>query len=130
MAKILVIDDEPLVRLAVCRILELAGHEAREAANGREGLALAASWGPDVVITDILMPDMEGIETLSAIRKLAPNLPVIVMSGAGSAATLTYLKAAQRLGATHTLAKPFGVVELRRLVHLALSPPALEPGTG
>jgi len=109
MADILIIDDDPHIRRLMSRILQAAGHRVREAANGREGMRLFGERRADLVITDLVMPDAEGIETIRALRRDAPALPILAISGQMPAA---FLDAAVRLGATAALEKPFGVDEL------------------
>src|SRR3954466_13840356 len=81
MAHILIIEDDERVRRLFSTLLQHAGHQASEARDGREGLALQAECHPDLVITDIVMPGMEGLETISALRRLHPDLPIIAISG-------------------------------------------------
>jgi CheY-like chemotaxis protein len=109
---ILVIDDDPLVRYSVRTILEGAGHEVTEADNGRGGLECFRATRFDAVITDIIMPDMEGIETIRAIRALDRRMPVLAMSGGGRVGNTDFLKAAKALGADQVLQKPFEDDEL------------------
>src|SRR5689334_21685732 len=105
MALILVIDDDPAMRRLVTRVL--AGrHKVIEAENGAEGLTLRAQHHPDLIITDILMPQKEGIETMREVKKLAPATKIIAMSGDASP-NLMYLGMARSLGADAVLAKPF-----------------------
>jgi CheY-like chemotaxis protein len=112
MTHILLIDDDPLVRYSVRTILEGAGHEVTEADNGRGGLELFRGTRFDAVITDIIMPDMEGIETIRAIRALDKQMPVLAMSGGGRVGNTDFLKAAKALGADQVLQKPFEDDEL------------------
>ncbi len=105
MAEILVIDDEAQMRRLIARILNGAGHTVHQAGNGRDGIALFHRVHPVLVITDIVMPDMEGIEMIRELRQEAPTIPILAISGGGPA---VYLRAATGLGATATLAKPFG----------------------
>ena len=105
MAKILVVDDEPQMRRLIARILTGAGHKVHEAANGRDGIGVFQRVHPALVITDIVMPEMEGIEMIRELRQEAPTIPILAISGGGPA---VYLRAATGLGATATLAKPFG----------------------
>ncbi len=109
MADILVIDDDPQMRRLLVRILTRAGHSVREAANGTVGLTLFHQARPALIITDIVMPDGEGIETIRSVRLEDTTLPIIAISGANSA---LYLSAAGRLGATASLSKPFAPDEL------------------
>jgi DNA-binding NtrC family response regulator len=107
MADIVVIDDEPRYRRLVARVLTGAGHEVRQAADGAEGLAMCLERTPDLVITDIVMPRMEGIETILQLTRQRPGLAVLAMSGAEPASV--YLRAATALGAAASLPKPFTV---------------------
>jgi DNA-binding response OmpR family regulator len=107
MARILVIDDNPAVRSILLGALESAGHEVLLASNGAEGLELQRGHSSDIVITDIIMPEKEGLETIRDLRQLYPNLGIIAMSGGGkSVSTSSYLTTAGELGA-EVLLKPF-----------------------
>jgi CheY-like chemotaxis protein len=120
MATILVIDDEPQIRRVIRQALIRAGHDVAEAADGAEGLAHARAAMPDLIITDIMMPNREGIETIRDLRREAPALPILVISGnAGSA---LYMEMAKMLGAHAALAKPFRSAELLRAVEDLLAP--------
>ena len=112
MARILIIDDEKPVRDAVEAVAAAAGHETRCAADGRQGMIEFARFQPDVVVTDMLMPEKEGIETVIDLRKLRPDLPIIAISGGGRVGNMSFLKMAEHFGATHTLAKPFSAAQL------------------
>jgi CheY-like chemotaxis protein len=81
-ARILIIDDEPVLRVTFKYLLEEEGYRVWVAANGREGLDLFSRVHPDVVITDMVMPELDGAETIRRLRALAPRLPIIAMSGA------------------------------------------------
>jgi CheY-like chemotaxis protein len=113
MANILIIDDDQQMRRLLTRILKGGGHAVREAENGRSGIELFRQLRPALVITDIVMPDMEGIETILALRQGNPELPIIAISGGSDP---LYLTAAGKLGATATLRKPFSSDELIALV--------------
>lgn len=113
MKRALVIDDDPMVRSVVRRALESDGYGVVEAADGKEGLAVLDAEPVDVVLTDILMPGMDGIELLPEIRRVAPRVPVIAMSGGGAFPAGTVLGPATALGATGVLMKPFSIDELR-----------------
>ena len=113
MAEILVIDDEAQMRRLIARILNGAGHTVHQAGNGRDGIALFHRVHPVLVITDIVMPDMEGIEMIRELRQEAPTVPILAISGSG---TPLYLRAATTLGATAALAKPFEIAELLTVV--------------
>src|ERR1700722_17671919 len=102
MARILVADDEELVRASLPGVLRRAGHVVALAADGEDALRKFGSNRYDLVITDIVMPRMEGIETVRALRRLEPGVRIIAMSGRGSDGGF-YLKAAIALGADATL---------------------------
>jgi DNA-binding NtrC family response regulator len=117
MAEILVIDDEPHMRRLIARILNGSGHTVHQANNGRDGIGLFHRVHPALVITDIVMPDMEGIEMIRELHREAPTIPILAISGGGPA---VYLQAATGLGATAALAKPFGAAELLSVVERLL----------
>ena len=106
MARILVVDDERIIRFTLRQMLEKAGHEIFEAANGLEALKSIDELGVDLVITDIIMPEKEGIETIVELRRRRPDLKIIAVSGGGRTQNLDYLQIAKRFGADCTLAKP------------------------
>ena len=118
MAHILVIDDDAAVRWIIRRAVQADGHVVTEAINGTDGLRRFAQAPADLVITDILMPEGEGIETIIALRRGHPRLPIIAISG-GSPITERdgLLVSADLLGATEVLAKPFEVERLRATVN-------------
>jgi CheY-like chemotaxis protein len=117
MSEILVVDDEPQVRLLIARILSGAGHSVHEATNGKEGIVLFHRVHPALVITDIIMPDMEGIEMIRNLHREAPTIPILAISGGGPS---VYLRAATGMGASAALAKPFGAAELLSTVEQLL----------
>lgn len=118
---ILVVDDEPEVREIVLTILRLAGYEVAGAEHGGEALRELEQRSYDVVITDLLMPDKDGVETIREVRKRFPQLRIIAMSGGGHVAKESYLKMAQVFGANALLAKPFSRDELLRTVATVLA---------
>lgn len=115
MARILLIDDEALVRETMRMTLSEAGHAVEVAADGAEGLRMVHALRPDLVVTDIVMPAQEGIETIMAIRKAAFRMPIIAISG-GNTGKVDFLQAAAALGATRVLRKPFGGAVLLAMV--------------
>jgi len=121
MATILLIDDEELVRQTLGHTLTDGGHTVVFASDGAEGLRQMSGASPDLVITDIVMPDQEGLETIMALRKLAAALPIIAISGGGRGGSLDFLSAASALGATRVLRKPFGKAALLEAVNDCLS---------
>jgi putative two-component system response regulator len=117
MARVLVIDDEALVRSVIAEILVDAGHEVREATNAEEGLEALVTGGPDLIVSDILMPGLSGIELLRRVREQRPSLPVVLVTGAG---TYTNLSDALAGGADGLVMKPFSHAELAAAVAGAL----------
>ncbi|GBC62334.1 response regulator [Desulfonema ishimotonii] len=113
MARILIIDDEPQIRNMLKQMVERAGYDAEIAENGRDGLKLNAENPADLIITDIFMPEKEGIETIMALRKDHPDTKIIAISGGGCKGQVNYLKVAKSLGAMRTLNKP---IERHRLL--------------
>src|SRR5262245_16257398 len=113
MARILVIDDDPEVRRTIRNVLEKDGYVVGEARDGAEGLVAFSRERPDLVLCDIFMPNMEGMETILGLRTLAPGVKVVAMSGGHLAPGLTnYLPTAAHLGAVETLGKPFHLEDL------------------
>jgi DNA-binding response OmpR family regulator len=120
MARILVIDDDHAVRLTIQVFLERAGHEVICASDGEQGLRAFTSAAPQLIITDIIMPNKEGIETIMQIRERDAAIPIIAMSGGGRAGNEDFLKMAARLGANEVLAKPFEQHDLTAAVRRLL----------
>jgi CheY-like chemotaxis protein len=111
-ATILIIDDEDAIRSVIRRILERDGHTVHDAPDGGIGMQLARSELPDIVITDLIMPEREGIETIQELRNEFPNLKILAISGAGSVEQGGPLMDAELLGANASLPKPFQPDEL------------------
>jgi CheY-like chemotaxis protein len=120
MAVVLVIDDDESMRKLIARILGNK-HSVFSAANGHEGLTLLDEHKPDIVITDILMPQKEGIETMREIQERAPATKIIAISGGGAARNLMFLDVASVFGADAILAKPFRPAQLVQTVDEVLS---------
>ena len=112
MARVLVVDDESQMRELLCQALEGRGHTVDQAADGREALRRFAQQQPDLVITDLVMPEMEGIETIQALRRKCPAIPIIAISGGGRVEPENYLAIAGQIGADRTFAKPFRLEEI------------------
>jgi CheY-like chemotaxis protein len=112
MSRILVVDDDETFLRPLCQTLLCAGHEVLAAADGSAALKLYRQQPVDLVITDLVMPEKEGIETMMELRQLQPDLKIIAMSGGGYIHCTDYLQIARRLGANRTLAKPFTAQEL------------------
>ena len=112
MRLILLVDDDGPIRSVLRRTLERAGYAVVEATDGRSALAALAHNSVDLVLTDIIMPDMEGIELLRELKKALPELPVIAMSGGGILAASLYLQMAADMGAVRVLSKPFDSADM------------------
>ncbi|MEX0741267.1 MAG: response regulator [Phycisphaeraceae bacterium] len=116
MARILLIDDDELLRGMVHKTLQRAGFEVVDACDGKVGLERMDEGHFDLVITDMVMPEQEGIETVLALRAKHPQLPILAISGGGRGKPGDYLAMASKLGAAGTLAKPFDNDELIAVV--------------
>lgn len=122
---ILIIDDEPMIRHLIARILDRAGYPTVCAANGIQGLACFRRERPVLVITDIIMPEREGIETIRQIRREAPTLPIIAISGSRRNGGADFLVMARELGATEILRKPFEPLDLLTYVTRSIGAPQI-----
>ncbi len=125
MARILLVDDDPDFRRMLQQTLVHFGHTVIEAANGRAGVALFRQAGADLVITDMVMPEQDGLEVLLALRREQPPVKFIAISGGGPVSAAEYLKIATILGATRVLTKPIVAAALRAAIDEAL---AANPG--
>ena len=120
-ARVLVVDDDPSVREFLCFLLEQQGYEVTQAGTGREAIALVKASPVDLLVTDLVMPEIEGLETIQTLRKLQPELLIIAISGYQDGRFLTI---ASKLGSSATLAKPFSPREFLETVKSVLRPPA------
>ncbi len=120
MASILVIDDQEPIRRIVRRALENERHAVLDASDGELGMQILERETVDVVITDIFMPGLDGIQTLREIRKRFPAVRVIAMSGGDSTGLLDLRKDAELLGAVKSLQKPFTAREIVDVVRAVL----------
>jgi CheY-like chemotaxis protein len=116
MSCILVIDDDENVLTLMRRMLEPEGYDVLDAPDGRNGLRLCSCRHVDLVITDIIMPEMEGLEVIMGLRREMPDVKIIAVSGGGRIQPGDYLELASALGADLTLTKPFTLNELRDAV--------------
>jgi CheY-like chemotaxis protein len=128
MAKILLVEDEDDVRCLLLELLAQENHQVTASANGNEALALANFKRFDLVITDLIMPGMDGIEMIMELHSTMPDTKIIAMSGGGFDGSKNFLLLAQKLGATRTLMKPFDRQTLRDAIDAALEP--TEPPSG
>jgi CheY-like chemotaxis protein len=107
MSAVLLVDDDDSFRNAMIRILRGAGHSVRDLASGQEVSRVLAEAKVDVLVTDLIMPDVEGLETIRNVRRNHPALPIIAISGGGRLNPESYLTMAKGVGADRVLAKPF-----------------------
>ena len=122
MKRILVIDDEPHILLMVKKMLERAGYEVDLASNGSEGLRLFRELMPGLVITDIIMPEKEGLETIREMKRISGDLKIIAMSGGGKISADNYLETAKIFGASRLVEKPFSQKQLLTYVEELVGP--------
>jgi len=119
-AKLLVVDDDPVMQMTIRALLEQAGHAVAVASDGRKGLARFQAEAFDLLLLDIFMPGMDGLETMRLILKQRPDVPIIMTSGRAhtpnSTAEPDYLAMATKLGAISALSKPFKPAALLAMV--------------
>lgn len=120
MTQILIIDDDEAMRDLMARALRMKGYDVLVARDGREGLAEWERTQPDLVVTDLYMPNVDGIETILALRARKPGVPIVATSGGDSRSSFLALDSAGDLGATVVLPKPFSPDELWAAVATAL----------
>jgi CheY-like chemotaxis protein len=106
MANILIADDDPILRLTVSEFLGAVGHTVLEAADGREALDLIAAAAVDLLIVDMLMPNVDGLETIMELRKAGSTIPIVAISSGGRMDRSILLRPAVVFGADVTLSKP------------------------
>lgn len=112
MNKVLIIDDDPSIRQMLCRMLEREGYEVDTASNGREGVIKYRANPSEIVITDIIMPEQEGIETIRQLKSENKDCRIIAISGGGRIGPSDYLCMAKLIGASCTISKPFDRAQL------------------
>ncbi|MBN2373275.1 response regulator [bacterium] len=122
MPKILVIEDEESIRNMLRKLFEMSGYSVLEAADGETGCQICRDERPDIIITDIFMPEKEGLETIKDIRRDSPDVKIIAISGGGSrnphdSLTTNYLSVAAKFGAAYTFEKPFNIEDLLKAVN-------------
>ena len=116
---VLIIEDDAAIRQLLRFSLEEAGYMVREAPNGRKGLHAFRQAPPDLVITDIFMPDRDGLEVIESLQRTDPTPKILAISGASG--TMDYLKAAKAAGAVCVLRKPFTMSAVRNTIAALLS---------
>ena len=119
--RILVVDDDDLVREMISSILTSYGYDLAEATDGKIAIRMYNEQPFDLVITDLIMPDMDGIELITGLQGVDQNVKIIAISGGMVGASQTYLKTANLMGAQYTLPKPFKMEELLNVVSTALA---------
>jgi YesN/AraC family two-component response regulator len=120
MANILLVDDEPLVVETLSNAITSKGHTVVTAANGIEGMERFREGKFDLVITDIIMPDKEGIELIMEMKRHAPAVKIVAISGGGRTGSVEFLKMATKLGAVASLRKPIRLAEFYRVLSQSL----------
>ena len=123
MASILVIEDDPLIRQSLVKVLRREGHEVRDAAHGVAGVKSFRAQPAELVITDLVMPEQEGLATIMELRQIDPGLRIIAISGGMANDPKLYLQLAEKLGANRVLGKPFLAPELLAVVTAVLAQP-------
>jgi len=121
MARILIIDDEPQIRSMLMLMLERDGYEVIEAPDGVEGIKIYRQNPADLIITDLIMPNKDGIGMIIDLKKEFPDVKIIAMSGGGLNKPDGYLKGAKKLGAACTLTKPIDREEMLEAVRDTLN---------
>jgi DNA-binding response OmpR family regulator len=126
MARILVVDDNTSMREAVCEMLEQVGYTTVGAENGRNAAHIHRTEPIDLIITDLFMPDTDGLEIIYQFRREFPEVKIIAVSGGGTRGLVELLTVAKRMGAQRTLMKPFAWEELLAAVKELLPPTPTE----
>jgi DNA-binding response OmpR family regulator len=121
MFKILIIDDEANILFMLKKMLERYGYETELALNGVEGIEMFKNSKPDLVITDIIMPEKEGLETIREMKRIKSDLKIIAMSGGGKVSAENYLTIARIFGASKLIAKPFTIKDMLSAVRELLN---------
>lgn len=121
MNKILLIDDDPTIQNVFGQFLRGLGYEIISATNGKEGMKLLADDRPNLIITDILMPEMDGLEILLQIRTMHDDMPVIAISGGMRGLPVNFLRQAKLFGARHVFEKPVPLGVLQKAVEELLT---------
>jgi len=124
MARIVIIEDDDDLRPLLAQMILRLGHEVFAEPDGKAGLRRVQACSPDLVITDMVMPEKEGVETILELRRDFPRVKIIAISGGGRLSGANYLPMAKKLGAAAVLEKPFGRDELKEAVDRLLGQPS------
>ena len=119
--RILVVDDEATIRTVIRRWLEQAGYEVSDASNGQQAMAMFSNCASDLIICDMFMAEMDGIEMIQKLKRVDPKVKVLAISGGGSLGHLEMLEVGKLLGANETLSKPFDMSKLLMSVQQMLA---------
>ncbi len=119
--RILLVDDDDMSRKTVHQMLTRAGHEVISTGSGSEGLALFRENSVDLIVTDLIMPDTDGLELIQELRKLDPKVRILAISGGGRVNATEYLTVARKFGAAGILAKPFSNQEFKDAIHALMN---------
>lgn len=120
MANVLLVEDDDQLRTMLRELLTGSGYEVWEAANGKQGCDLYREQRFDLVVTDLVMPETDGVGVIMELRRIDQNVRIIAISGGGQIKADPYLKIARKLGVLATLSKPFGNKEFLDAVSLAI----------
>jgi CheY-like chemotaxis protein len=126
LARILVVEDDPQLRALLVRIVGAAGHEVVASPNGKAALAELGGAEFDLIVTDVVMPEMEGLELIRQVRKLPRPVSIIAMSSGGRGSADDYLQLAATLGAAATIEKPFTASAIVETISRVLSSESLK----
>lgn len=120
-AHVLIVEDDPILRRYLEDALQECGYETHSAANGREAAEWLQSHQVDLVLTDVLMPEQDGVRLVAELKRLQSSLPVVAMSGRGRAdLSIDSLSLVRAMGVDATLEKPFSLAELERTLAFVL----------
>jgi CheY-like chemotaxis protein len=120
MIRILLVDDDDMSRGAIHKMLERAGYAVESTSDGDEVIRMYGQQAADLVITDLIMPDKDGLEIIQDLRRLNPEVRILAISGGGRVDANEYLAVARKFGAVEVLSKPFTKDDLRKAVEAAL----------
>jgi len=120
MPTIIIADDDDQLRTMLSQIFEVENYTVIEAQNGQQAIDYIRNNTVDLLITDLIMPEKEGIETINELKRVSPELPIFAMSGGSMTNSEVYLQIAQKLGVSQTFLKPFDINEMLEAVKLIL----------